>query len=138
MNYADKNIVFYDGDCAFCNRSVQFILRWERKPVIYFAALQSDFAKEFFAANNCPEPDLSTFYFYSNYFLYSKSSAAFALLYFLKFPLKIAYIFKLIPICYRDRLYDAIAKRRQKLAKNFCVVPNKDQINRFLSAAENK
>lgn len=133
MEYADKNIVFYDGDCGFCNRTVQFILKWERQPTILFSALQSNFAKEFFKENKSPEPDLSTFYFYSNYQLHSKSNGALALIPFMKFPFVVFNAGRLIPVCYRDKLYDAIAKRRQKLAKNYCFIPNSDQKQRFIA-----
>lgn len=38
-------VMLYDGLCAFCNRGVQTILRYDRKGTIRFAALQSDYAK---------------------------------------------------------------------------------------------
>lgn len=132
MKYTDKNIVFYDGDCGFCNRAVQLVIKSERKPVIYFSALQSDFAKKFFAENKSPEPNLNTFYFYTNYKLYSKSNGAFALIPFLKFPFILFNIFRIIPVCYRDRLYDAIAKRRQKIAKGYCFLPDEETRKRFI------
>lgn len=133
MNYSDKNIVFYDGDCGFCNRTVKLILRWERKPTILFSALQSDFAKNFFKKNGSPEPDLSTFYFYSNYNLYSKSTGALALIPFMKWPFSFMQLARIVPICYRDKLYDAIAKRRQKLANGYCFLPDAEQRKRFIS-----
>jgi predicted DCC family thiol-disulfide oxidoreductase YuxK len=132
MNYSDKNIVFYDGDCGFCNWAVQFVLKWERKPEILFSAFQSEFAKKFFKENNAPEPDFSTFYFYTNYTLLSKSSGALQVIRFLKFPFPLLQILRIIPICFRDRMYDAIAKRRQKIAKNYCFVPDLEQRKRFI------
>jgi predicted DCC family thiol-disulfide oxidoreductase YuxK len=38
-------IVFFDGECHFCDRSVQFIIRRDRQAVFRFASLQSDIAK---------------------------------------------------------------------------------------------
>ena len=60
----EKPIVFYDGDCGLCNRSVAFVLKHEKSPVIHFAAIQSEFTIEIFKKNNWETPDLSTVYFY--------------------------------------------------------------------------
>lgn len=132
MDPQQKNIVFYDGDCGFCNRTVQFILKFERNHEIMFSPIQSDFTKNFFKGNNAPEPDLSTFYFYTNYVLLSKSTAALALLPFLKFPFFGFNLFRIIPICQRDQLYDFIAKRRKKISADYCLIPNEEQKSRFL------
>lgn len=35
-------ILVYDGDCAFCSRSVQFILRHDRRRSVRFAARQGE------------------------------------------------------------------------------------------------
>jgi len=35
---SDAPILVYDGDCAFCSRSVQFILRHDRRRTVRFAA----------------------------------------------------------------------------------------------------
>lgn len=35
-------ILVYDGDCAFCSRSVQFILRHDRQRTVRFAARDGD------------------------------------------------------------------------------------------------
>ena len=43
-----SKILFYDGDCGFCNKSVQFVLKYENRSEIYFSALQSDFSRDFF------------------------------------------------------------------------------------------
>lgn len=125
-------ILFYDGDCGFCNSSVQFVLKHERTNEIYFSALQSEFSLTFFRENHFEEPDLSTFYFYSDGNLYSKSTAAIKVVRFLKFPYSLLGVFIIIPRFIRDRGYDFIAKRRNKIMKAFCVIPNPENKMRFL------
>lgn len=132
MDVSGKNIVFYDGECGFCNRSIQLILKFERKQEILFAPIQSVFTKKFFEDNKAPQPDLSTFYFYTNYVLLTKSSAALAVLPFLKFPFVLLNFFRIIPICQRDQLYDFIAKRRKRISAGFCLLPTTEQKKRFL------
>lgn len=128
----DKNIIFYDGNCGFCNLSVQFVLKHERKPETYFSSLQSDFAKQFFHDQKLPEPDLSTFYYYTNGILSQKSTAALKVIPKLKWYLRFGVIAWIIPKILRDGMYNFIAKRRKKLAKNFCLLPTADQQKRFL------
>jgi predicted DCC family thiol-disulfide oxidoreductase YuxK len=132
MDAKHENIVFYDGDCRFCNKSVQFILRHEKRKEIYFSAIQSEYAKQFFRENKIPEPDLSTFYFYTNYLIFTKSNAALAILRLMKFPFSLLQIFRIIPVCQRDKIYDFVAKRRHRIMNGFCVVPTIDQKARFL------
>jgi len=38
-------VLLYDGSCAFCNRSVQFILAWEKHHSLSFASLDSPYGK---------------------------------------------------------------------------------------------
>lgn len=133
MDYVGENIVFYDGECGFCNRTVQFILKYEKEHKIYFSPIQSAFARDFFDKNKAPQPDLSTFYFYTNNILLTKSTGALALLKFLKWPFFILNLGRVIPVCQRDQLYDFIAKRRKKISRGFCLVPTKDQSHRFIN-----
>lgn len=132
MDYSEKNIVFYDGDCGFCNRTVKIILKWEKNSDILFATLQSEFAKEFFLKQNAPQPDLSTFYFFTNHSLNSKSNGALALIPFLKWPFRILYIMCIFPKSFRDRIYDFIAKRRRLISKDFCILPDEKLKQRFI------
>lgn len=128
----DEKIVFYDGECGFCNLSVQFVLNYEKNNEIHFSSLQSDYASAFFKSKNLPDPDLSTFYFYNNGVLFEKSTAALKVLPNLKWYLQIGVIGWIIPRFLRDKLYDFVAKRRKKLAKGFCVLPSAEQQQRFL------
>lgn len=133
MSDRGENIVFYDGDCGFCNRTVQFVLKNDASKSIKFAPLQSSFTKDLFLKNNFPAPDLSTFYFLKEGRLYEKSTAALKLASFFRYPQKLAVIFWVIPRFIRDGLYDSIAKRRQRLMKGFCVLPDENDKERFLS-----
>jgi predicted DCC family thiol-disulfide oxidoreductase YuxK len=125
-------IVFYDGDCGFCNKTVQFVLKNDAKKGLYFTALQSKFAEEFFQNHNFEKPDLSTFYFWNGEKLFKKSSAALRLVKELSFPWPLLQIGFLIPRFFRDKLYDFVANRRHKMSKGFCVLPTIKDKKRFL------
>lgn len=42
---ADAPVLVYDGDCAFCARSVRFILRHDRRRTVRFAARDGAFGR---------------------------------------------------------------------------------------------
>lgn len=131
MEREKLKIVFYDGDCGFCNKSVQFVLKNGKTNEIHFSALQSDFSKSFFKNQQLPEPDLSTFYFWDAS-MYSKSTGALKVLNYIKFPYSLLKIGWLLPQKMRDIVYDFIAKRRHKLAAGFCVLPSEEERKRFI------
>lgn len=129
---ASKKIVFYDGDCGFCNRSVNFILKYDASKEILFAPIQSAYAQDFFIEKGFEQPDLSTFYFYVNDKMYLKSAGAKRLTKYLKFPQRLLAIGWIVPRFIADVGYDFIAKRRQKLSKGYCIVPTVEEKKRFI------
>jgi predicted DCC family thiol-disulfide oxidoreductase YuxK len=42
-----RNLVLYDGECGFCDRLVQWLLRHDRKGILSYAPLQGETAKPF-------------------------------------------------------------------------------------------
>jgi predicted DCC family thiol-disulfide oxidoreductase YuxK len=125
-------IVFYDGDCGFCNKTVQFILKNGKNQNLHFAPLQSNFSKDFFKSTQFPEPDLSTFYFWDGSDLFSKSTAALNLLNQLKNRFQLLKIGFILPKKLRDKMYDFIANRRHKISNGFCVIPSIENRRRFI------
>lgn len=131
LDHPDK-IVFYDGDCGFCNRSVNYVLKHDKTHSIYYASLQSEVAKQIFLRHNWPEADLSTFYFMVNGELYQKSRAAFKVVHYFPWYMQWFQIFRIVPVGIRDWVYDQIAQRRRKISKGYCVMPNPEERKLFL------
>jgi predicted DCC family thiol-disulfide oxidoreductase YuxK len=126
------NAIIYDGECGLCNRSVQFILKFERKPTIKFASFQSLFAKnvlkEFGLGSNYDQSIL----FYKNGRLYSKSRAILKIIPFLKWYLYPLLIIWLVPNFIRNVFYDIIARNRKRISK-VCELPGPEHSSRFIS-----
>lgn len=129
----NKPIIFYDGDCGFCNKTVQFVLNNEKNDEIHFCALQSEFARSFFKELGIEKMDFSTFYFWDTKNLYKRSTAALKVLNYLRFPFILGKIGWICPRFIRDGIYNMIAKRRMRLAPSFCALPTPSQAIRFLS-----
>jgi predicted DCC family thiol-disulfide oxidoreductase YuxK len=116
-------ILFYDGDCALCNRVVTFILNHEKESKILFSALDTAAANEFLSKDPSYKREEDTVYFFDGNQLYSKSTAVLKLLPFLKgylFVLRLGWLF---PKGLRDKIYDEVAKRRQRIFKECKVDP---------------
>lgn len=127
-----NKVVFYDGDCGFCNRSVAFVLKNDSKKDILFAPLQSDYCKRIFDEHGWAAPDLSTFYYLRDGTLYRKSTAAFEVMRNFSYPQKLMMAAYIVPRFIRDGVYDFIAKRRQRISKGYCVIPSEEDRKRFL------
>ncbi len=110
-------ILFYDGDCPLCNRVVTFILNHEKDSKILFSALDTAAANEFLSKHPLYKREEDTVYFFDGDQLYSKSTAVLKLLPFLKGYLLMLRLGWLLPKGLRDKMYDEVAKRRQRIFK---------------------
>lgn len=104
-------ILFFDGECALCNYTIQWILKNEKTQHILFCSLNSEFAKQ-----NIPEELKKTDsvilkkdeQFYTHFDTFIKIIPQ------LKWYCKIFYLIKLLPNYFRNSLYDFIAKNRKR------------------------
>lgn len=124
------NIVFYDGNCGFCNSSVQFILDHKRD-AFFFASLQSNHAKKWLSPHGVVI-NLDTIYFLKAGKLYDKSSAALQIAKGLKGLYPLLFIFYLVPKFLRDLFYTYIAKRRHRIRSGYCMMPDPEDLPFFL------
>jgi predicted DCC family thiol-disulfide oxidoreductase YuxK len=126
-------IVFYDGDCGLCNRSVHYILAHRKKNApVYFAALQSDFTNQFFGEKSEPLPDLSSIVVYTGErFLYQSDGVLF-LTGFLRNH-RILGVFRIIPKFLRNFCYRLIAANRKRIgSQSACLIPSVEDTHLFL------
>jgi predicted DCC family thiol-disulfide oxidoreductase YuxK len=118
-----KAVLFYDGDCPLCNRVVTFILTHEKDSKILFSALDTATANEFLGKHPLYNREDDTVYFFDGNQLYRKSTAVLKLLPFLKGYLLMLRLGWLLPKGLRDKMYDEVAKRRQRIFKECRVDP---------------
>lgn len=118
-------ILFFDGECGLCNRTVQFVLSKEKNQNIQFSPLQSEFAKQFFIKNNFPTINLTTVFYYENGNLYQKSSAILKISKNLRFPFNLLSLGLIVPRFIRNLFYDIIAKNRHCWKSESCQINSK-------------
>jgi predicted DCC family thiol-disulfide oxidoreductase YuxK len=108
----NKAIVFFDGECYFCNRTALFIL--QRCNKVQFAPLQSETAKEVFRKNFELVQSLNTLVLFDNNNMYIKSNALLRIFKKMNGLWPLLSIFGCIPIFVRDKLYDFFAGNRSR------------------------
>lgn len=128
-----RSVILFDGECSFCDRSVQFIMK--RDPDLYFtfAAQQSDAGEKLRAAYNIPDY-LDSLVFIDKGICYDRSSAALHIAKHLKGIWKVSFLFIVIPKPVRDFVYNQFSKRRYKWfgKKEHCILPSPTERERFL------
>ena len=131
MNTEPERIVFYDGDCGFCNTSVQFILD-KGKEDFYFATLQSEFAKEKLAEHDI-QIKMDTLYYLKKGKIHERSGAALRIAKGLKGGYPLLFGFIIIPPFIRNWCYDMIAARRHRIKAGFCKIPTEKEKKFFIA-----
>ena len=128
-----KAIVVFDGVCNFCNSSINFIIKNDRKDVFRFAAFQSEAGEELSKKYHFKFDDPDTIILIEDGKVYERSDAVLRVLRHIGIY-KILYLNIIVPRSIRDFFYKLIAKNRYKLfgKKDSCMVPSKEVRNKFL------
>lgn len=125
-------IILFDGVCNLCNSSVQFILRYEKKPEFKFVALQSETGNKI--RQQFQEEDISdSVLLIENNKLFQASDAALRIAKKLKY-FWILYYLIYLPNWMRDPFYRFVASNRYHWfgKRDQCMIPDESVKNRFL------
>ena len=136
---SDSPVLLYDGLCGFCDGTVQFILRHDRKKTLRFATLQGAYARSIFARHPelagvdslvLVEPDPVT----GTEKVYVRSSGALAVARYLGGAWHLARVVAIIPRVLRDFGYDSFARIRYRVFGRYdsCPIPTPEQRARFI------
>lgn len=117
-----------------CNRTVNFVLKHEKKNDLFFSSLQSPFAKRELGKFGYDFNALSTFALVLDGKVFYKSSAALKAAAYLRAPYNWLSFFIIVPPFIRNAVYDLVARNRKNwFKKDFCVVPDQANKSRFLN-----
>src|SRR5690606_10044428 len=103
----DHAIVLFDGDCNFCDSSVQFIINHDPAGYFHFASLQSEVGEKLSREYNIPD-DVDSLVLIQNGEAYVKSEGALRISRHLTGLWKLAYHLRPFPAAIRDGAYDVI------------------------------
>ncbi len=131
-------VLLYDGSCGFCQSSVQFVLRRDRKRTLRFAPLQGEFGRAVIGRHPklagvdsvvwVDDPDGE------GERVWVRSDAAGKALGYLGGWWRLLRIFWIVPRPIRNRIYGLVARHRHRIlpAGDVCVIPEPADRWRFL------
>ena len=127
-------IVVFDAQCLLCSRSVQFLLRHDRKGVFQFVSIQGATGRALLVNAGLSIDGLQTMLLCDGERVWEQSAALLRVLHALGWPWRVAWIAWLLPAPLRDAAYRALARNRYKLfgRTEACLVPPRDLAARFL------
>lgn len=127
-------VILFDGICNLCNRSVQFIIRKDKKKEFRFASLQGKTGQELLKKFDLPVNNLNSFVLVVDGKAYTRSTAALTIARRLGGGWRLFYAFIIIPHFIRDAFYNIIAKNRYRWfgKRDECMLPSPDLQERFL------
>jgi len=128
----NQNIVFFDGVCGLCNRSVDFFIKHDKRRVLLFAPLQGTTASALLPSGEASA--LSSIIYYSKGKTSYRSKAVLNLLWDMGGWWRLSFIFRIFPPFFRDIFYNLIASFRYKWfgKKETCRIPTVEERERFL------
>ena|GEM_PF-141494 len=110
----ERPILFFDGECVLCNRTVQWLLRHERHGELQFAALNSQTAQARLGGTRFEAHADSILLLDPSGQLYAASDAAFRTLPHLKAGWQVLNVLMVFPRFLRKPVYHLIARNRKR------------------------
>jgi predicted DCC family thiol-disulfide oxidoreductase YuxK len=129
----DHPVILFDGICNLCNRSVQFVIKRDKRKIFRFAPLQGKYGQQLLKKFQIDSTDLNSFVLVEGDRVYRRSSAALRVSRQLAGGWKLLYGLMIIPPFIRNGVYNLIARNRYKWfgKKNECMIPTPDLKSRF-------
>ncbi|MEM7672524.1 MAG: DCC1-like thiol-disulfide oxidoreductase family protein [Verrucomicrobiota bacterium] len=128
-------VLWFDAECLICNRSIQFILKYEKDSRLKFGALQSDPGQTLHQTLFKNGPLESMIYLSSDGELSHSSDALIAVSSHLKAPWSYLRWLRWIPRKVRNLLYRQIARNRHRWNRKSasCTIPTPEMRVRMVS-----
>jgi predicted DCC family thiol-disulfide oxidoreductase YuxK len=130
----DHAIILFDGVCNFCNASVNFVIKRDKRGYFRLAPLQEPKGAEVARRYGIDPERLDTFVLVENGRAYPKSGGALRVARRLGLPYALAFGFIVVPPFIRNFFYDWFARHRYRWfgKKDACIVPAPEVRERFL------
>jgi predicted DCC family thiol-disulfide oxidoreductase YuxK len=130
---AQSPVVLFDGVCNLCNFAVRLILKYEKKPSILFAPIQSEAGQKLLQEYH-PTVVYDSVILIEKGKIYQQSDAALRISRKLKYYWVFFYLLIWVPSFLRNPVYRFVAANRYRWfgKRDVCMVPPPEIKERFL------
>ncbi|MGD9930326.1 MAG: thiol-disulfide oxidoreductase DCC family protein [Mangrovibacterium sp.] len=127
-----KVLILFDGYCHLCSWVVRRILKTDKAGIFLFAPINSETGEFWKRKLKMPQADSVVLVEADAYFL--RSEAALKIAGRLGGSYRLLLILRVLPLSWRDKLYDRVARNRFRWfgRRQTCFLPKQDERQRFL------
>ncbi len=131
----DRPIIVFDGYCALCSGWAQFVLRHDRAEKYRLLRAQSPLGRALYVHYGLHPEDYETNILIENGIAWFKSEGSIRMAEGLGLPWSLAAAFRILPMAWRDPLYEFIARNRLRFfgKRESCYLPDARYRHRFLA-----
>ncbi len=129
-----NSIIFFDGECVFCNYWVKFIFKRDPTSHFKFAHLQNENSRQYIAQFSKDWMQKDSIVLLLDGHVFTESNAVLEICKRLQGIWPIFYTFRFIPKSFRDKIYRFIARHRYAWfgKHDNCELPSDEIKSRFV------
>ena len=130
----DKPIIVFDGHCVLCSGWANFVLKHDLLKVFRLLAAQSSLGQALYAHYGLGGDDYQSNLLIHSGQVFIKSEGTLRMFEGLGWPWRMAAVLRLLPLRWRDGLYDIVARNRLQWfgRREVCYLPNPKYADRFI------
>lgn len=131
------HLVFYDGECGFCDQSVQLLLKLDKHQLFLFAPLQGETAAQHLSHLPPEFRDVDSLILIEDFKstqskIYLQAKAVLRICWLLGGGWMLIGWLSFLPAVLFNWAYRLVARNRHRLFPQSCTIPSPDQKDRFL------
>jgi predicted DCC family thiol-disulfide oxidoreductase YuxK len=131
----DHPVIVFDGFCVLCSGWVRFILARDRQARYRLLPAQSEVGHALYVHYGLDPENYETYMLIADGVAWFKSEATIRMAEGLGFPWTLAAALRIVPVSWRDRIYNWVARNRFRFfgRRASCYRPDAQYAGRFLA-----
>ena len=131
----DKPLIVFDGHCVLCSGWANFVIKHDRRRVYRLLAAQTPVGQALYTHYGLGGDDYQSNLLIQSGQVFIKSEGSIRMAEGLGWPWRIAAALRVLPLAWRDWLYDGVARNRLRWfgRQDQCYLPAAEDADRFVA-----